>query len=509
MSEPYQRVEPTPFSAPQAEDSATPPSAASHRPPWLLPAFALLAVLAIFVLFLLPRWVDRDDDAPPAASAAPATPTAGAPTPAAGKDASATGDAPSPFADAVAARARSEAQELLGELLDVQENLVSRGGETWAAQAMAAIAAEAEAGDTHYREREFDQAIASYGAALEQALTLEGELPERFAAQLEATDTAIEALDEGASREAFALAELLEPGDAALEERRPRIEALPEVITAVEEARAFEESGDLASALDRLEAALVADPLHGTVAGERERVAEALRDQRFNAAMSEGYAALDSGEFGRAQQRFEAAAALIPGSAEAAAALDELAVARTSATLNRLQNRGEGQLEDEAWSDAIATFEEALAIDSSLRFAREGLARARPRATLEKELQAILDQPGRLVDDAILRESRETLARARGLDGIGPRMAEKIASVEQVLRIAEKPLAVTLRSDGLTEVTVYKIARLGAFETRSLSLRPGEYTAVGSRRGYRDVRVVFTVGPDNTGDIFIACTESI
>lgn len=507
MTEPYQRVEPTPFSAPQQTESA-PEAQASGHPPWLLPAFGVLALLAIIVLFALPRWVDREAPAgPTAAVTAPKASTDSTPAPS--REQQSTEEAPSPFADAVAARARSEAQELLEELLDVQENLISRRGETWASEAMASIAAQAEAGDAAYRERDFDSAIASYTAALDQAVALEGELPARLAAQLDAIDAAIDNLDESAANEALALAELLEPGDAALDERRPRVAALPRIIAAMERAGVLEDDGELAAALAALDGALAEDSQHATVAAERERIAEALKQQRFNAAMSEGYAALDNGTFGRAQQRFEAAAALIPGSTEAAAALDELAVARTSATLNRLQRQGEQQLDDEAWDQAIATFEEAQAIDASLRFAREGIALARPRAEVDKQLDAILDKPGRLVDDAILREAQAALARARGLDRTGPKFADKIARVAEVLRVAETPRQVTLRSDGLTEVTVYKVARLGAFDSRSLTLRPGEYTAVGTRRGYRDVRVVFTVGPNSAGDIVIACSESI
>ena len=67
----------------------------------------------------------------------------------------------------------------------------------------------------------------------------------------------------------------------------------------------------------------------------------------------------------------------------------------------------------------------------------------------------------------------------------------------------------SLRSDGATEVTVYKVARLGLFEERQLELRPGQYTAVGTRRGFRDVRVVFTVSPDNVTPVFVACSETI
>ena len=54
------------------------------------------------------------------------------------------------------------------------------------------------------------------------------------------------------------------------------------------------------------------------------------------------------------------------------------------------------------------------------------------------------------------------------------------------------------------------MARLGLFNQHQLELRPGTYTAVGSRLGYRDVRVEFTVKPGSpTPAVTIACTETI
>lgn len=509
MSEQFQRVEPTKFDAPgeQVNRAAVDDSA---RPSWLLPALGGLGVLALAVIFVLPKLVDNS---PTPASTTPsgsnASNVAATSSPRTSEPAESEAAAASPFADAVEARARAEAQELLAELIDVREGLEARGAEVWAGEEMAAIAEAALAGDERYRERDFEAAISQYSDALSAALALEQSLPERFEEQLAATDAAIESLDDATAREAFELAELLEPGAPELEERRSRLEALPSVMEAISDAAASESSGDLVSAVTTLENAETADPLHAYLRSERERVAEALRVQRFNAAMSDGYGALDESNFDRAQRRFEDAAKLEPGSSEAAAALAELAVARTTATLNRLQRNGEAKVDEEDWEGAISAFEEALAIDGSLRFAREGLALARPRAILDKELKAILEKPERLVDDAILREAEGTLRRARQASPAGETLQTQIDEVAATLEIARTPRTVRLRSDGLTEVTVYKVARLGLFEAQELTLRPGEYTAVGSRRGFRDVRVVFSVSPDSNEPVFIACSEPI
>ncbi len=73
-----------------------------------------------------------------------------------------------------------------------------------------------------------------------------------------------------------------------------------------------------------------------------------------------------------------------------------------------------------------------------------------------------------------------------------------------------RPVFVTLRSDGNTQVTIHRVGRLGAFSERRLRLPPGSYSAVGNRRGYRDVRVVFRVpGTDGHSAIVVRCEEPI
>lgn len=510
MSDSFQRVEPTPFDAATPASTTPETQTAAARPAWLVPGLLVLAVLAVVVIFLLPGWVaTRPAPAPGSGNDQPAAGAASTAGATATRSEAAGGEASSPFADALEAKVRAEAQELLAELLDVQENIIERGAEEWAPQAVADVAAQALAGDEFYRERNFDAAITQYRSALTAALAIEQTLPQRFEEQLEAATAAIEARDPAPAERALALAQRLEPGAAAIAPLQQRLETLPAVIEALAVGANAEQDGDLEAAVTALEQAAALDPAHQHVQGELARLSAALTEQQFNAAMSEGYAALDSGDFDRAQQRFERAGRLRTGSGEATAALQELAVARTVAKLNRLQREGESQVADEDWEAAIQTFEEALAVDGSLRFAREGLALARPRAALDKELQAILDKPERLVDDAVLNEARGSLARAEAVTDAGPRLQQQRETVSGILAVASTPVPVSIRSDGLTEITVYKVARLGAIDERRLSLRPGKYTAVGTRRGYRDVRVEFTVMPSGTEPVYIACSEAI
>ncbi len=62
----------------------------------------------------------------------------------------------------------------------------------------------------------------------------------------------------------------------------------------------------------------------------------------------------------------------------------------------------------------------------------------------------------------------------------------------------------------LSRLVVHRVARFGRFKERRLNLRPGTYTAVGSRPGYRDVRVRFSVRPSSEAIVVeVRCEERI
>jgi len=71
-------------------------------------------------------------------------------------------------------------------------------------------------------------------------------------------------------------------------------------------------------------------------------------------------------------------------------------------------------------------------------------------------------------------------------------------------------ITVQLASDNATEVTLHRVGRLGRFLSREVALTPGTYTLVGSRAGYKDVRVQLIIAPDsNAPQVFIACEERV
>ena len=74
---------------------------------------------------------------------------------------------------------------------------------------------------------------------------------------------------------------------------------------------------------------------------------------------------------------------------------------------------------------------------------------------------------------------------------------------------AKTPVTVKFISDEQTDVTLLRVKRLGSFVTSELTLRPGRYTALGVRNGFRDVRINFDIKPESRAEIDVRCLEAI
>ena len=508
MSSPNEQLEPTPFElAPHSEPESAP---AKPPPNWVLPALGGLALLALLVVFWLPNQVAEDtaeDASEPSVSAE--EPAANAPSASKSKT-EPVGPEVSPWSDAQAAKLRKEAQDVLQELLDLQFGLEERGAERWADGTYQQALETAKAGDELYRQRQYVEAKASYEQALTQLQAINDSIPSVVDAQLELARSGLEESKIDQVREALDLANLIEPENAAIPGLQQRAEVMEPLLALMTQATESETSGDLAAAVDELEQAVNLDSEHQRAAAELARVSQALLDLQFNDAMSDGYTALDEGRYSQARSAFQQAAKLRPGSSEAGSALQEVAVAQQANRLTDLKRQGDTLEQSEQWQQAVEAYQSALETDSSLLFAVEGLKRSQFRARIDKQFRAAMLQPERLSDVAVAEATEKLLQQAKTITPRGPVLAEQIATLDVLVQQANTLVPVTLRSDGETEVIIYKIARLGKFEQQQLTLRPGNYRVRGSRVGYRDVLHQFTVShKGEVPAIDVRCTEQI
>ena len=475
-------------------------------------ALAIGAVLLGFVVFVLPQLAPTPDTQ---SSTVPSTmaedmqisPTSS--TSAAQENASER----SPFAEAQLGKVRRSAQEVLQSLLETQSRLESRGVDQWAADDFLAASAVALEGDSLYRAQDFDAAEALYQQALDSLNGLEAKLSDEIDSRLTLLLDAIESGDEATAGTIAPLLQQMAPdSDAVFDavERVPLIPAITELETA---AKASFEQGRLSAAVSQVDEALGLDPAHQRVADVARQYKSALTQQRFDDAMTKGFALLGDNDFAGAQASFQLARNILPAAAGPSAALAQLEEAETLSRLNDLLNQAADLAAKEQWAETIEVLEAALAIDASLVEVSEGLDQARPLAELFAKLDTIVEKQARLVDPVVLSEAQLSLSEAEAALAVNaqtsPVLKEKVEAVRSAVATASTPLPVVITSDGLTEITIKRVARLGTVLLRTISTRPGQYQFLGSRDGYRDVLINASINASSDNRIDVRCEEAI
>ena len=352
--------------------------------------------------------------------------------------------------------------------------------------------------------------------------------PAALAAQLDAGNRALTAGQQDLAAQAFDLAHRIDPQDARAVAGQARSQRLGGVLPLLADAQSAQSAHQYSRAAQDYSQALALDPKNAQARSGLAQAQAALGEDNYARAAGEGFAALGAGRLAEARAAFERARGLRPTGPEALDGLKRVNAAdgsRNSAThgssvaANSASGAGDSaagirthaeQLEaQERWDAAAALYTAALGENASLSFAQNGKARAGARARLDHSLQALLDHPDRLASADVRDEASGLLDTAQATTPSGPVLRSQIARLQILLPDFEKPVHISLVSDSVTQVAILGVGSFGSFERRDIQLKPGTYTLIGSRVGYRDVRRQLTVASGENQTVSVSCYEAI
>ena len=443
---------------------------------------AVLALLAIaaWTVFVLPDHVDRL-----AAVAVDAPPQSGAPS-----DDALPRDVVPPFRRTELAKAEARAKQTLAEVVELQRLLEGEMNvESWGGDAFAAVLDQAIKADRLFLEASYEQAQAGYEAAATGLGNLRDEGLAKFEDAMARATAALDALATEAATAAFAEALTIQPNNAEARAGAERATLQPQVLELVRAAERARLRGNLDQTEDLLRQARSRDPLTAGIDTKLSEVRAARADNAYRAALSDAFAALQRDEFDNAEAAFNRVLATRSDDAGALAGLQQTGQRRTLSRIDDLRAKAQAEESAGDWESALATYDAVLEIDRSLQFARDGRARLRERVEIASAIDATLDDPAALSEDARFDQANALVVKARAQTGAGAAFDAKTQALADLLSRAAVPVELVLVSDNATDVVIQKVAALGSFKRRELRLRPGRYVIFGSRDGCRDVRM--------------------
>ena len=389
-------------------------------------------------------------------------------------------------------------------------DLESRGAAVWggadfaAAQMQAAEAnGAAAAGGVTIALQHMEQAKQLLSKVAQRA-------PQALAAQLKAADTALAAGHRDVASQAYAIALRIDPNSQRAIEGSRRARLLSGVLPLLNDAQKAEAANDYSRAAQDFSQALALDPGNDAAKDGLARVNASFGNDNYARSVGAGFAALGAGRLTEAQTDFQQALNYRAQGKEATEGLQRVSAAMQMSRIAALRQQAAGLEAREHWRQAIAVYDAALRVDPALAFAKEGKARDEGRAELSESLQEIIDHPSRLSYPSVKDEAVNLLQEAREQTHTGPTLQAQVERLAQLLPQLDRPVLLSLISDNSTQVSIPSIGVLGSFGKREIHLKPGTYTVVGTRDGYRAVHQEFTVEPgQQLVSITVTCSEPI
>ncbi len=401
-------------------------------------------------------------------------------------------------------------EKTMARWLHVQALLKTARAAAWAPEKLSRIQAAAQQADAAMMKRAYARAAEAYATAIAGAESLLAGKEAFFASLMQQGQQALQADQPAAARPHFTLALKIKPDDAGARRGIAAADLREQVLTLMASGQSHEREGRYDLALADYESALKRDKTDTPARRAVDRLKDQIAETQYNLMVSKGLSAFYQDRLSDARRHIQAALQYRPGGHEAREALRQIDAAAREQRIARLQRRGQKAETGEQWDQALKAYEDVLSIDPALQFARHGAERSRERIRLDKRIRFYLDHPEALSSERYLEEARQLLHSITALEPRGPRLAGHIQTLQAGIQAAQTRVLITLLSDGQTEVAVLRVARLGRITRQSLELRPGTYTIVGARNGYKDVRQTIRIEADQKAlQVSIACKEKI
>ena len=484
--------------------------AGKNRLPWVWLFSGLLLAVALAVVLLLPSLVsqpvvERSEKREPTRPDAPET----------ARDATLPSPTqplkPPPQIEqrAQLVQQKQAAEALLERVLRRTAEMQAVNIENWAGEAYLALRQRTALADQALDQRQFQQAAAGYREVLAALDALQASMPERLAHALEAGRLALQETEAERAKRQFGIALALQPDNPVAHNGLRRAQTIEQVARLSAEAQALARGGQWQQAAAAYRRALDLDGEYAPAQTGLTQMENLLQERAFVNAMSDTLNALQEQNLEAAAQALEKAAQLRPEAAEVEDAQSRLAAARKARRLQQLSAAAQAAEEREDWAQAQRLYRQALALEPGALTAQRGLRLAEERIELHKNIDRYLQQPQRLQADQVLANAKALLQSTQAIQRPGARLQARRDQLQQLVAKAEQPVPVRIRSDGLTDVVIYRVGRFGRFQQHEVSLRPGAYTLVGSRDGFRDVRVTLVVRPGAPTEVQVICGERI
>lgn len=357
----------------------------------------------------------------------------------------------------------------------------------------------------------------NYGEALNLLADADDKSRRELQAKKTAYDAAIQATlesigndDHDAALQSVTEALQLDPRSTEASALKQAVDDLPAVLALLAAIDVARVENDWEAEVDLINQVLALDPGRQGLGERAETLRRKLRDQRFSSSIADGMRNIERRNLKAAEDNLARAVAIDNTRPEVAILSGRIASLRLDLKVERLLGKAEEAGVNDQWQQASVLFGKAKDLQPANRKAVDGYALASAISHSGQTVTAFLSAPHRLSSPNVAKLARSSLEEGMAYISFSRALNSKLAELDRLITLYGTPVAVQVLSDGLTEVAVRGVGRVGKIQSKMIHLNPGTYSFEGKRAGFRTVLVKVEVPPGASDiNVRIVCDEQV
>jgi len=293
-------------------------------------------------------------------------------------------------------------------------------------------------------------------------------------------------------------------------ELQQKIEKLSDILPLLNEVKVARLENDLQKEYDFLQQVLSITPDRGEGAERLKMLEELLKNQKFDAHISAGFAAIEKRQVEEARYNYREAGKVDSEREELTLLSGQLLALEKSLRVRQAVRQAEQAIRRDDWQQARNNFARAAEDAPGNQTVIEGLRRADQILGLQARFSEYFRNPYRLANNDVRNEAEKTLMQAGVSSEYSFSIKRQSEELGELIVKLNRLISVTVISDNKTYVSVRSVGRVGTVFQKKIQLKPGNYTFEGALDGFKSklVKVLIPYDQDDF-TVRVMCDEPI
>jgi tetratricopeptide (TPR) repeat protein len=381
----------------------------------------------------------------------------------------------------------------------IEPHILTKGFANWNIDKQHQILTKKDDAVSSFSSGDYERALVELKEASQNSLSQITKLDAAFAEAISNARSFYEADDYNTASLNISDALRLKPQSAEAQKLKEKIARLPKVLENIQKAAVARTENNLEAEVKYLKEAIDSDPSRKELSERLGVVEEEIRELYFAQLINSGLANVDQKNLVAARRHLKNAASIFNERSEVELLSRKVSALALDLEAERLIKEAKSASGSDNWAAAETLYQKAGKIQPNSKDVVDGYALALKINSLNGKLAHHLQAPHRLSSINVAEIVRNLVTEAMTVSAKSHSLADQTTKLLELLKAYSAKVSVKVISDGVTNISVRGVGRVGLTNEKTIDLRPGKYTFEGKRIGFRSklIQVDVPLGSEN------------